>query len=504
MMIGLTAIFAAGCGKQQSPSHPASAPESSQPATSTEINEKFSQAPVVESEIGSSLSFRMIAAESGFDFVRNDDMHGQERIFEVNGGGVAAFDMDADGWLDVFMTNGCRVPLALQSRETPGKLFRNLQQMRFSDCSQASGLMQYGYCTGCAVGDTNEDGFEDLYIAAFGPNEFWINNGDGTFSLNSGSRIPEVSEWSSSVAFADLNADCALDLYIANYVAESDTDPKLCDDSKPGVRKTGCSPPFFDGVSDRLLLSDGHGGFLDGSTAAGLAANPGKGLGVAICDFGGDPAPEIFVANDGEMNFLFTTDIDHGRDEPDVRGELILKEQAVFANVAINEQGFAQANMGVAAADLDRNGLVDIFVTHFFGETSTLYLNHSTSESLMFEDATRVSALGAPSRTKLGFGVVPIDVDNNGWKDLLIVNGHVNDKTWSSTPYRMRPQLFANQGNAEFVDVSGSAGEYFQRELLGRGLATGDFDRDGRIDAVVSQQIEIGRASCRERVSGVV
>ena len=179
MIIGLTTIFAAGCGKQPSPSHPASAPESSQSATSTEINEKSSQAPVVESEIGSSLSFRMIAAESGFDFVRNDDMHGQERIFEVNGGGVAAFDIDADGWLDVFMTNGCRVPLALQSRETPGKLFRNLQQMRFSDCSQASGLMQYGYSTGCAVGDTNEDGFEDLYIAAFGPNQFWINNGDG-------------------------------------------------------------------------------------------------------------------------------------------------------------------------------------------------------------------------------------------------------------------------------------------------------------------------------------
>lgn len=492
IIIGLALLIPVGCGKQRSPANPAPANDSFPSDVTRKINEKSSQATAEGSAVTTSLSFRMVPAESGFEFVRNDDMHGQERIFEVNGGGTAVFDFDADGWLDIFMTNGCRVPLALQSEETPGRLFRNHQQMKFGDCSEGSGLMQYGYGTGCAVGDTNEDGFEDLYIAAFGPNQFWVNNGDGTFSFVSGTGIPEVREWSSSVAFADLNADCTLDLYVANYVAESDTHPKLCHDSKPDVGDIGCSPSFFDGVSDRLLLSDGHGAFLDGSAAAGLSTLLGKGLGVAICDFGEDPSPEIFVANDGEANFLFSLEFDSGPGEPECPERVILREQAIFANVALNEQGFAQANMGVAASDLDRNGLVDIFLTHFFGESNTLYLNQSTSDSLVFQDATRVSALGPPSMTKLAFGVVPIDVDNNGWKDLLVVNGHTNDRTWSgpSAPYRMTPQLFENQGYASFVDVSNAAGDFFRHELLGRGMAMGDLDRDGRMDAVVSHQID--------------
>ena len=526
MFIGLVLLILAGCGKQRSPANAAPAPESIPSAMTLQTNEKSSQPPAVQPSVTTSLSFRMLTAESGFDFVRNDDMHGQERLFEVNGGGAAVFDFDADGWLDIFMTNGCRVPLALQSKETPGRLFRNHQQMRFGDCSEVSGLMQYGYGTGCAVGDTNEDGFEDLYVAAFGPNQFWVNNGDGTFSIVSGTEIPEIPEWSASVAFADLNADSTLDIYVANYVAESDTHPKLCHDSKPDVGDTGCSPSFFDGVSDRLLLSDGHGAFLDGSAASGLSALLGKGLGVAICDLGEDSAPEIYVANDGEANFLFSLEIDSGQGDPEGPDRVILSERAVFANVALNEQGFAQASMGVAASDLDRNGLVDIFLTHFYGESNTLYLNHSTSDSLVFQDATRVSALGAPSLTKLAFGVVPIDVDNNGWKDLLVVNGHTNDRTWSgpSAPYRMTPQLFENQGNASFVDVSSAAGDYFHRELLGRGMAMGDLDRDGRMDAVVSQQIDpsvilhneaksagsslflrlIGRKCCRTPVSARV
>jgi hypothetical protein len=489
LCVGLLASVAAefGCQQQPSPGKSGSTADTRNvdplPETSAPAQEPLALA-------ATSLQFRMIEKESGFDFVRYDDMYGQERIFETTGGGAAVFDFDSDGWLDVYMTNGCKVPLALQSRETPGKLFRNLQHMKFTDRTDASGLMQYGYSTGCAVADANEDGFEDLYIAAFGPNQLWINNGDGTFSPLSGTQIPDVGEWSSSVAFADLNSDSVLDLYVANYVVESDTDPKLCDDFKPGVNKTGCSPPFFDGVPDRLLLADGSGGYRDGSATAGLPRYPGKALGVAICDLGGDPAPEIFVANDGEVNFLFSIEAQDSKAAPESPRELTLKEQGVFANVALNEQGFAQANMGIAASDLDRNGLVDVFVTHFFGETNTLYLNHSTSEFLMFQEATRLSGLGPPSLTKLAFGVVPIDVDNNGWKDLLIANGHTNDRTWSGTPFRMTPQLFENQGDGLFVDVSTGAGDYFHRELLGRGMASGDLDRDGRMDVVVSQQID--------------
>lgn len=442
--------------------------------------------------VATAFSFQEVAAESGFNFLRNDDMHGQERLFEVNGGGVAVLDLDADGWLDVFMTNGCLVPLALNSKETPGRLFRSRRQLTFTECSRESGLIQYGYGTGCAVGDTNEDGFDDVYLAGFGPNQLQVNNGDGTFSLISGPELPMVGEWSTSVAFGDLNADQALDLYIANYVRESDTHPKLCHDAKPGVGDTGCNPSFFDGVPDRLLLSDGQGGFRDGSAAAGLSTFPGKALGVAIGDFGGNSAPEIYVANDGEVNFLFRIESAGNPGNQQDPRTVLLNDQGLFASVALNEQGFAQASMGVCASDLDRNGQTDIFLTHFFGEMNTLYLNHSTAESLAFLDSTRMSSLGAASLTKLAFGVVPIDVDNNGWKDLLIANGHTNDRTWSGTsaPYRMTAQLFENRGNASFVDVSSGAGNYFHRELLGRGMAMGDLDRDGRMDAVISQQID--------------
>ena len=271
MFSGVMLMIVAGCGKQQFPVGSAPLSESSQSASAKSMTEISSATPVVKPAATSSLLFRAVGQESGFDFVRYDDMHGQERIFEVNGGGAAIFDFDADGWLDIYMTNGCRVPLAQKSSDTPGRLFRNQQELKFRECSQASGLMQFGFCCGCAVGDANEDGFEDLYIAAFGPNQFWVNNGDGTFSSLSGPDIPTVAEWSSSVAFADLNLDGALDLYVATYVVESDTTPKLCPDSKPGIGDTGCSPPHFDGVCDRLLLSDGEGGYLDASHPAGLS-----------------------------------------------------------------------------------------------------------------------------------------------------------------------------------------------------------------------------------------
>lgn len=490
--IGLVSMFAAGCGKRQS--SPVFAPQSGAPQTapSEPTTEKFQGTPVATAGATSSLLFNMVGRESGFDFVRYDDMHGQERIFEVNGGGAAVFDFDSDGWLDIYMTNGCRVPLSMQSRATPGKLFRNHQRLTFSDCSQESGLMQFGFCSGCAVGDANEDGFEDLYIAAFGPDQLWINNGDGSFSPLSARKIPEIREWSSSVAFADLNGDHALDLYVVNYLVESDTNPKLCRDSKPGIGDTGCTPPHFEGVSDRLLISDGKGAYVDASASAGLLTLPGKGLGVAICDFGGDDQQEIYVANDVEANYLFSVEHDSRETEADRTAGISLKEAGILASVALDERGYAQGSMGVAVSDLDRNGLPDIFLTHFFGEANTLYLNQSTSSDLLFQDSSRMSGLGPTSLDRVAFGVAAIDVDNNGWKDLLIANGHTYDRTWwaDPEPFRMRPQLYQNQGAASFVDVSASAGEYFQRALLGRGLAIGDLDRDGRIDAVVSQQLD--------------
>ena len=438
---------------------------------------------------GSAFRFREIEKESGFDFERYDDMKGQRRILEVNGGGAAIFDLDRDGWLDVFMTNGCRLPLSKDTRQSPGKLFRNHRTMNFRDCSLASGLEQFGFCFGCAVADANEDGFEDLYITAFGGNQFWTNNGDGTFSEVAATNGTWTGKWSAGAAFADLNGDQCLDLYVVNYLNESDEHPKLCPEPTSPDGFVGCTPAVFVGVPDILFLSDGAGGYMNASADAGLNELPGKGLGIVIADFGGDQVPEIYIANDGAPNFLFTIE----------RTELIgggiqgirLHEEAIAANAALNEQGFAQASMGVAAADFDHNGAMDIFLTHFIDDTNTMYLNRTPDGGpLVFEDATRQTRLGPPSFGVLGFGVANIDIDNNGWQDLVIANGHVDDRTWmkAGQPYQMLPQIFENLQDSTFREVSEMAGTYFQKPVLGRGLATGDFDRDGFVDVVISHQ----------------
>ena len=438
-------------------------------------------------------AFRMVGVESGFDFSRNDDIQGHRRIIEANGGGAAMFDFDGDGRLDVFMTNGCRLPLRLDGRDTPSELFHNLGNMQFERVTSASGLMQFRYATGCAVGDYDADGFDDLYIAAFGPGGLWRNNGDGTFDDVTSETGTAVPKWSTSVAFADVDGDGSLDLYVANYLAESDSSPKLCPNPASPDGYEQCPPAMFDGVDDVLFLSNGAGQFVDVTAAAGIAGTAGKGLGVVICDFNGDGRPEIFVANDGEANFLFVQAVEtaaaSGAAPMAVGGNLNFRDEAPLSGVALDASGHAQANMGIAAGDFDANGTIDLFVTTFFGDKNTLYANRG---KLLFEDVTRPSRLGATTRNKLGFGTAFLDVDNDGWLDLFTANGHIDDRTWMphGEPYRMRPQLFRNERDGSFVEVSEWSGDYFHKEWLGRGVAVGDLDRDGKVDAVVSHQLD--------------
>lgn len=479
-------MFTSGCGSEKEMDKKLPTPPLSSPA--------LNRPPETKARPSGTLpSFRTVGAEAGFDFERFDDIGKLHRILEVNGGGVALFDFDRDGLLDVFMTNGCRLPLKTDDRSSPSEFFRNRGEMQFERITNQSLITQLGFATGCAVGDYNADGFDDLYVTAFGRNALWHNNGDGTFSDLTDKTGTHVPQWSSSAAFADINGDGHLDLYVVNYLEESDESPKLCPNPGSPDGYAQCTPASFEGVDDVLFLSDGKGHFVDATATSGMAGLRGKGLDVVIGDLDGDIRPEIYVANDGQANFLFVHDPDAPGDERDSsshpdRGGVKFVERALSSGVALNDSGYAQASMGIAVGDYDANGTMDLFLTHFFGDTNTFYTNRGR---LLFEDATRRSNLAASSRRMLGFGTASLDVDNDGWLDLIVANGNIDDRTWSSNgePYRMRPQMYRNERNGSFSDISNWSGDYFAREWLGRGVAVGDLDRDGKVDAVVSHQL---------------
>ncbi|MCA9054598.1 MAG: VCBS repeat-containing protein, partial [Planctomycetaceae bacterium] len=444
-------------------------------------------APRGPDEAVSDIRFRRAPRTSGFDFERFDDISPQRRILETNGGGVGLIDFDRDGWLDLFLTNGCRLPVRVDDGSTPSELYRNRVGTSFQRCSVAARMIQTGLCNGCAIGDVNSDGFDDLYVSAYGPNTLWINQGDGTFAPSLDSGASGRGHWSTSIALADLNRDGHLDLYVVNYLAESDDPSRLCPAPDAPTGYWTCAPPVFDGVPDELLLSDGAGRYVDASQAAGLHALPGKGLGVVVAGLDSDGAAgAIYVANDGQPNYLLIPRAaDGGSAESSM--SIACDEIGLLAGIAVNALGLAEASMGVAAGDADGDGRIDLLLTHFSQEMNTLYLNRG---SLQFEDAARSSRLGPASLDRLAWGTELVDVDNDGWLDLLTINGHVEDRTTATDPepYAMRPQLFLNQGEARFMDVSSTCGEYFNSEWVGRGLATGDLNRDGLVDAVVSHQ----------------
>jgi hypothetical protein len=503
----LTVLLAvlAGCGEEQTltdapsvqPISAANADADSTPSASdtgtapgNAAHSSHNVVATVQPPTGTVPRFVTYAATSGFDFERFDHITGQRRIFETTGGGVAACDFDRDGWADLFLTNGCRMPLEDSDRDTPSEFFRGQRGVRFLRSMSRSRISQFSYAQGCAVGDYNSDGFDDLYVTTFRKNSLWRNNGDGTFSDVTDETGTAVPVWSSSAAFGDLNVDGHLDLYVANYLDVDDANPRLCPNPNSPDGYQGCSPALFEGVDDALLLNDGNGGFNDITAAAGIAGQKGKGLGVIISNLDSDLVPEIYVANDGEANFLFVRDAETF-DEPGSRESVPsprYQDLAFASGVALNERGYAQASMGVAVGDYDANGELDLFLTHFYNDTNTLYANLG---DLSFTEETRGSRIGPTSRLSLGFGTLFFDADNDGWLDLFVANGHVDDRTWMTPPepYAMRPQMYRNERDGTFLEVSQFSGPYFEQEWLGRGVASGDFDHDGRVDLVVSHQL---------------
>ena len=415
--------------------------------------------------------FEEVAAGTNFTF---DHVSGHESRFympEIMSGGVGLFDYDGDGDLDIYCVQGGSVNPA--GANPPGnKLYRNLGDGAFEDVTDAAGVGDNGYGNGVACADYDADGDVDLYVTNVGPNVLYRNNGDGTFTdVTSEAGVGDES-WGTSCAFVDYNGDGHLDLFIANYIKWSPEHEIDCM-GRYGVLDY-CSPKSYQAPApDTLYRGKGDGRFEEVSASAGLQFAFGNGLGVAWADYNLDGRPDIYVANDGMPNQLWIN-----------AGDGTFTEEAVIRSCAVNEDGMAEAGMGVMAVDIDQDGRPDVFLSHLAGETNTLYVN----EGEYFEDVTVAQGLGEPSRSATGFGLGFADFDHDGHRDIYTVNGGVRDGQRNLIPQdpNAEPnQLFRGLRGGRFSEMTPPGGVNKSLITTSRAAAFGDLDNDGDIDIVV-------------------
>jgi hypothetical protein len=421
------------------------------------------------------LAFTDDAAAVGLQFVYDNAETPFHYLPEPFGGGLALLDYDGDGWLDVYCLQGG--PFAPSSDVAPSaastgdRLFRNRRDGTFEDVTDASGIARFprGHGHGVAVGDIDGDRRPDLFITRWRSYALYRNKGDGTFEdVTARAGLDGDRNWPTSAAFADLDGDGDLDLYVCHYAVWDMDHPRLCRDDAKKVY-LNCSPLLFESLPDHLYRNDG-GRFVDVTAEAGIVDRDGRGLGVVAADLDGDGRVDIFVANDSSANFLFRNS-----------GGMRFEEIGHTAGVAGNASGGYQAGMGIAAGDLDGDGLIDLAVTNFYGESTTFYRNLGGDN---FTDATAAAGLAVATRRLLGFGVAFFDANNDGRLDLASANGHVNDLP-PNYPYRMPAQLLVGDAGGRLRDVSSQAGAPWSVPRMGRGLAVGDLDNDGRLDVLV-------------------
>jgi enediyne biosynthesis protein E4 len=421
----------------------------------------------------SPVTFRDITQKAGIHFVHNNAAFGKKYLPETMGPGVAFIDYDNDGWQDIFVVNGTDWPGRPSKHSTP-KLYHNNHDGTFTDVTHKAGLDVELFGMGVAVGDYDNDGFDDLFITTLGQSRLFHNNGDGTFTdVTQKAGLMGPKEFSTSVAWIDYDKDGKLDLVVANYVQWSLEGDLYC--TLDGKSKSYCTPESYKGTSVRLWHNRGDGTFEDATKEAGLAEPTSKTLGIAILDYDNDGWPDILFSNDTQPNKLYRNN-----------GNGTFTEKAVVAGIAFSEDGVARAGMGVDAADYDRSGAASILITNFANQMLSLY--HNEGKGLFVDEAPR-SEVGRATLLTLGFGCFFFDYDLDGWPDIFIANGHIDgdiQRVQPNVKYAMPPHLFRNVGKGNFQEVTQTLGTAFNTPRVGRGAAYGDINNDGRQDLLLS------------------
>ena len=422
---------------------------------------------------GQQITFRDITAQGGIHFLHNNGAFGKKYLPETMGPGCAFIDYDNDGYPDILLVNGEDWPGHTRAVSTL-KLYHNNHDGTFTDVTRKSGLALPTFGLGAAIGDYDNDGFDDIFITALGQSHLFHNNRNGTFAdVTRAAGLWGPKEFSTSAAWVDYDRDGKLDLVIANYVQWSIQGDLFC--TLDGTHKSYCTPESYKGSSARLWHNLGNGKFEDATQKAAFYDPTSKSLGVAILDYNGDGWPDILLANDTQPNKLYLN-----------KQNGTFEEKAISAGIAFSEDGVARAGMGVDAADYDRSGHPSILISNFANQMLSLY--HNEGNGLFLDEAPQ-SEVGRASLVTLGFGCFFFDYDNDGWPDIFVADGHIEneiERVQKRVSYAEPPHLFRNLGKGKFQEVTQKMGTVFAAPKVARGAAYADIDNDGALDVLVT------------------